>query len=260
MDEMTISELAECAESVRVGWGLMLAGQGKIERGQADYVEGVLKAAEAIVIARDAMKNDATFGKWCSDNGFSLRVINKDNRSALIRVGRNLPYWRKRLEDIKGRPPSLRLLVMDVPDEEVSQLAIPARHQTKPGPKPAAKTAEAPSDDEVAEYERLVEEGRKVVGAATAIAAQPQREEDEHESVEEKWIREAKIDPAGDTAVLLRYGAAISNAGFDIYCEDEDDRSSKVILEIFNRDLAVAWFEEALAAYDKAHPDEASDG
>lgn len=72
MDEMTTSDLAQCAENVRVGWGLMLAAEGQIAQGKTQWIEGVQKAAEAIVIARDAMKNDAEFGKWCSDNGLGL--------------------------------------------------------------------------------------------------------------------------------------------------------------------------------------------
>jgi hypothetical protein len=172
MDEtksgVTTSDLTQCAESVRIGWGLMLAGEGQIAEGKAQWVEGVLKAAEAIVTARDALKNDAAFGKWCSDNSFSLRVIDKDNRAALIRVGRNLPYWRTRLPEAKGQ--SLRYVIKDALNEEdggIAAAAIPQRHETKPGPKPA----DTPSADEVAEFERLVEEGRKVVVAAKADAA-----------------------------------------------------------------------------------------
>jgi hypothetical protein len=137
------NELAQCAEDVRVGWGLMLAAERQIAQGQADYVEGVLKAARAIVIARDAIKNDTTFGNWCSDNGFGLSKIDKDNRAALIRVGRNLPYWRTRLAEAKiGQ--SLRYLIKDVPDEKgIAAPAIPPRHRTKPGPKKAAEQAES---------------------------------------------------------------------------------------------------------------------
>ena len=172
MTEMTTSDLTQCAENVRIGWGLMLSGQSRIEEGKKDYVEGVLKAAEAIVTARDALKNDAEFGKWCSDSGFSLKVIDKDNRAALIRIGRNVPYWRKRLAEIKTSQ-SLRYLIKDVPDEEVSLAAIPARHQTKPGPKPAEAQ---PTAVDQAEYDRLVEQGRKIVAETKRSA--PQSDDD----------------------------------------------------------------------------------
>jgi hypothetical protein len=47
---------------------------------------------------------------------------------------------------------------------------------------------------------------------------------------------------------LLEYGEACEEAGLDC------PRNSFIIVD---RKLAVAWFEEALAAYDEAHPDQA---
>jgi hypothetical protein len=134
MDEMTRSDLALCAENVRVGWGLMLAAEGQIAQGKAQWIEGVLKAAAALVRARNAMSNDAEFGKWCSDNGLSLRVINHNDRAALVRIGADTDYWRDRIAHSESR--SLpRIVANDIPPE-VSPARIPARHETKPGPKP----------------------------------------------------------------------------------------------------------------------------
>jgi hypothetical protein len=226
MDEMMTSDLTQCAEDLRVGWGLMLAAEGQIAQGKAQWIEGVLKAAHALATARDAMKNDAEFGKWCSDNGLSLKVIDKDNRAALVRVGRNLPYWRDRLAEAKSQ--SLRSLIKDVPDEEVSQPAIPARHQTKPGPKPTPKVvsktaAEAPS---------TVGEGRNVVAAMR------------------------RSDPL--LRLLDMLGDAMEEAGLDTdEVEGDEDRRRLVIAD---RAFAVAWFKDALAAYDAAPPDEATKG
>jgi hypothetical protein len=231
MDEMMTSDLALCAENVRVGWGLMLSGQSQIERGQADYVEGVLRAAEAFVKARNAMNNDAEFGKWCSDNGLSLRVINHNDRAALIRIGRNLPYWRNRLEAIKGRPPSLRLLVMDVPDEEVSQLGIPPRHQTKPGPKPA------PSDDEAAEFERLVEEGRKIVADAKAA-----------ETVRQPTPDPARDDHAQTAAVADQKRAEV--AAQDARVRAKAPKNVRTEFRMLNEDERRRFLVEAITVAD----------
>jgi hypothetical protein len=347
MTDITTSDLAQCAENVRVGWGLMLAAEGQIAEGKAQWIEGVLKAAEAIVTARDAMKNDAEFGKWCSDNGLSLKVIDKDNRAALIRCGRNLAYWRARLaaEDSKiGQ--SLRYLIKDVPDEEVSLAAIPARHQTKPGPKPKPETpswmpspgpppidrgdpnrvwpvlTQAHADEigkrlrarfgppggvinigdwndsraierlrdnpfealeadrsleglfeaveakrrkeedkaaDLAEYNRLVEEGRKIIAATKDATAQPTRsapvrtppsaKPDEDDEVEVDHGYPYDPDDPLDTGELSEnLWQAIKRAGLGANQNDTK-------ITIFDRDDAVVWFEEALAAYDKAHPD-----
>ena len=143
MNEMMMAndELHRCAQDVRDGWAEMKNAESQIVQTYAQWVEGVLKAAPAIVIARDTLRNDAEFGQWCEDNGLGLEIIDKDNRAALIRVGRNLPYWRERLAEAKGQ--SLRTLIRNTPDEEVSQPAIPSRHTTKPGPKPRDNQVEA---------------------------------------------------------------------------------------------------------------------
>ena len=122
---------------MRIGWGLMTHGEIQINEGKADRVTGVMKASQALVAARDAMKNDADFGKWCSDSGFGPSVIDRNTRAALIRIGRNKDVWSARLRELEseGRTPSLRYLVKNAPDEGIS-VVIPPRHQTKPGPKP----------------------------------------------------------------------------------------------------------------------------
>jgi hypothetical protein len=240
--KMTEIDLAQCAENVRVGWGLMLAAEGQIVQGYAQWCEGALKAAEGIVIARDALKNDAAFGKWCSDNGLSLKVIDKDNRAALIRVGRNLPYWRARLAE-GGTQQSLRYAIKDVPDE-VSLAAIPTRHQTKPGPK-TSTAKPAPAKLGVAQPE-LVEE----------LEPEPDDDVDGEQDERQPVAKEPNppyvpdgpdfdgYDPYdhGEGSVENLWQTVL-RAGLNV-----NRRDTKFF--IHNRAKAVAWFEDMLAEYD----------
>lgn len=220
-------DLGACAKLGQFGWAQM-------RNAQNDWVEGALTTAKALHTARLSFSNDADFGKWCEANKLGPAFINHNDRAALIRIGADLDYWRDRIakSDSRSLP---RIVANDIPPPDVSPTRIPARHQTKPGPKPAAKTAEAPSGDEVAEFERLVEEGRKVVAAKADTADAPRL-----------WSSELpEDDPDYWRVQVMEYTDAREEAGLDM------PENSFII---FNRAKAVAWFEAALAAYDEAHP------
>ena len=108
MTEMMTSN--DSAQAAREGIAMMRAGE-------AQMAEGALKAAEALHRERVRLKNDIAFGRWCNANGLGEDVISKNERAALIKVGADIPYWRGRIVEAKGR--SIRMIVENNPPPEV---------------------------------------------------------------------------------------------------------------------------------------------
>ena len=145
MTDMTTVDLAQCASNARAGGEGMRAANRKAQEAHGEWIKNALLAAGALYGARRELKHDATFGKWCEDNGCGFDLFSKDERAALVRIGSDVDYWREVLGKTESR--SLRLIVQKEPPPEVSQAAIHARHQTKPGPKPKSdRSADAKAD------------------------------------------------------------------------------------------------------------------
>jgi hypothetical protein len=89
------------------------------------------------------LKNDIAFSQWCNANRLGEDIISKNERAALIKVGSDMPYWRARIVEAKGR--SIRMIVENNPPPEVSQhreTSLPPRRKpSTASPQPAPKAA-----------------------------------------------------------------------------------------------------------------------
>jgi hypothetical protein len=157
--------------------------------------------------------------------------------------------------------------------EQVKELV----EERKPGPKPT------PKDAAQAEYDRLVEEGRKVAMKADAVRSAPVRippsaeppdddeVEPEMDPMRQHTPRQDRADPDPAKTVPDPDGRDVESDDYDpldpydfgMYSENiwqavlragliTNDRESKFF--IHDRAVAVAWSEQMLADYDKTHP------
>jgi hypothetical protein len=159
----TAKDLLGIALNAKAGMGMMHDANKQMKQAREQWAKGALLAGEALYTARMLHKDDISFGDWCNANGLGESRISRNDRAALIKIGADLDYYREAL--MKTDSWSLRLIVKQDQPPGVSQAVIPLpRHKTPPGPKSkAAPQTDAPSDGDVAEFDRLVEEGRKVV-------------------------------------------------------------------------------------------------
>ena len=142
--------------------------------------------------------------------------------------------------------------------------AIAAKRAAKSAKHAHAKTsARTPPDDELAEYNKLVEEGRKVVASAKT-AAPPDDEPIDHDEPQEPWdVYPAKAvpDPDGNESGDVSYNP-LDPYDFGSYGDNlfqavmqgwptTNYRDTKLF--IHDRAKAVAWFEQMLADYDAWH-------
>jgi hypothetical protein len=105
---LTTINLETCAQNGREWLALMRGADKQMKQAHEQWIEGALKAADALYAARMQMVDHAVFGEWCDENGFNADAVTKDERAALIKIGADLPYWRETLAKTKSR--SLRLI------------------------------------------------------------------------------------------------------------------------------------------------------
>ena len=237
---MTISELATCARDAQDGVALMRDADKQMKRAHDQWIEGALKTASALYAARQRLIDHAVFGKWCDDNGLGAAVISKDERAALIKIGADVGGWRETLAKTESR--SLRLItakradpfsqrLRQAPPANVKPVAAQAAPKSAPVAAAAARrSAEPPLADEAAHRAWIEEENRRYYD----------------------FMKEHRLDPDED-AVPEWFGwwEELRDAGLNII--EKDGHLYEIV--ITDRDDAVEWFENALAAYDEAHPD-----
>jgi hypothetical protein len=110
-------------------------GYERTKRGRAEFIDGTLELAEAMSRARAELRADQAFHEWMQKIGLSS--ISKDDRAALIRIGKNTrtakAYFQQNSESW-----SWRSCVSTFPvNLSVSQTA-------KPAPTPGIVTDEKP--------------------------------------------------------------------------------------------------------------------
>jgi hypothetical protein len=130
MDTMTTSELATCATNAQEGAAMMRAADKQMKQAHAQWIEGALKAAGALYLARKRLTDHAVFGKWCDDNGLGGDVITKDERAALVKIGADIDYWRETLAKTESR--SLRLITAKKADPFSQLRQAPSTAQAHP--------------------------------------------------------------------------------------------------------------------------------
>ena len=79
----------------------LVAGHDRAEHGDQEWIEGSLEMASALADGRDRFPSDAEFGKWILVHGHNF--LNKNDRVALIGLGRNIRTARAVLKETKSR-------------------------------------------------------------------------------------------------------------------------------------------------------------
>ena len=119
----------------------IIAGHDRARRGAQEWIEGTLEMAAALAEARGRFSSDNEFGDWLTGQGHNL--VSKNDRAALINLGRDIPTARKVLEETESR--SYRLVWDKVKDWFPSAGKPPRKKPAEP-PEKAVK-----SPDEAAE-------------------------------------------------------------------------------------------------------------
>jgi hypothetical protein len=79
----------------------MIAGHDRLEKGGAEWIEGSLELAAALLDGREAMPADIGFSQWLKQN--QLDFYNKNDRSALIGLASDLSLARQILGKTTSR-------------------------------------------------------------------------------------------------------------------------------------------------------------
>jgi hypothetical protein len=117
----------------------LVASHARAERGDHEWVEGVLEMAAALAEGRARFKSDVEFGDWLARHGHNF--LGKNDRAALISLGRDIPAARTVLKETKSR--SFQLIWIEARDR-FPNARKPTSHRVKPTHKSSAA-------DEIAE-------------------------------------------------------------------------------------------------------------
>jgi hypothetical protein len=240
---LTTINLETCAQNGREGLALMRGADKQMKQGHEQWIEGALKAADALYAARMQMVDHAVFSKWCDENGFGADAITKDERAALIKIGADLPYWRETLAKTKSR--SLRLITAKPAPTQPS--ASPAKNTAQPHAKKIVRTFETPDSEEwdevvpskdmkklLMEHDNLVDKHNELVKKYNEQAESLRRTvELLKEAVAERTELELDYDSLKD--VVTKHGL--------------DWWAGMPALRITDSEKATEWFELALAYY-----------
>jgi hypothetical protein len=149
-DTATTTDTAVVTDILTTIGQRFIAGHVRAGRGVQEWVEGSLEMAAALAEARDRFLSDNEFSDWLAGQGHNL--VSKNDRAALINLGRDIHTARKVLEETESQ--SYRLIWDKVKDWFPSS-----------GKPPRKKPAESP--EEVAEPpEEVVESPDEAAEAA----------------------------------------------------------------------------------------------
>jgi hypothetical protein len=112
---MTKAQLSALAKRAKLGFE-------RTKKGRAGFLAGTFQLAQALAAARKEFSADREFASWLNKAG--LRTISKDDRSALICIGKNIAKARKyfKAHDVSW---SWRLCADALSASTVSQIAKP---------------------------------------------------------------------------------------------------------------------------------------
>jgi hypothetical protein len=112
---MTKAPLSVLAKRAKLGFD-------RTKKGRSNFLAGTFQLAQALAAARKEFSADREFASWLNKAG--LRTISKDDRSALICIGKNIAKARKyfKTHDVSW---SWRLCADALSASTVSQIAKP---------------------------------------------------------------------------------------------------------------------------------------
>jgi hypothetical protein len=112
---MTKAQLSALAKRAKVGFD-------RTKKGRAGFLAGTFQLAKSLAAARKALSADREFASWLNKAG--LRMISKDDRAALICIGKNIAKAREYFK-AHAASWSWRLCADALSASTVSQLANP---------------------------------------------------------------------------------------------------------------------------------------
>jgi hypothetical protein len=208
-------------------------GIAKEQTGRDDAIAAIIKYGLAMAEGRALHTSNNQFGDWIKARGldkikpFDLR----QERAAAGQIAKIAVDSTATVNPFSGCPHSRPTNIM----------TWWRAKQPKPAPlsQPLPKAPPAYAEPVAAQ----------AAPKATTVAAAAPPDDDEEDDELILQIRAGKeIDPDADETYT--YATATLRAGLDL-----KDDTGRVRITIYDRDEAVAWFEDALAAYDEAHPD-----